>query len=91
MIATAEGAFIVKLSHVGHAELLPGLQQVFTGGRSGFGGVRGGVDVIAIEVDGVEGLNHITPCNPAGDDVGGMDSIGIGRQGMRTIGLTAWR
>jgi hypothetical protein len=25
VVAAAEGAFIVKLSHVGHAELLPGL------------------------------------------------------------------
>jgi hypothetical protein len=60
-----------------------------SGGR--FGGLRGRVGVIAIDVDGVEGLDDFAPRDPTGDDVGGMDGIGIGRQGMRTIGMTTWR
>src|SRR5687768_5682705 len=60
---------------------------------SGFIGMRGGVGVIAIDIDGVEGLNDFAPGDPTGDDVGGMNGIGVGGQGMRTIGPTArlWR
>ena len=57
MVAAAKCAFIVKLGHVGHAELLPSLQSVLTSGGGGFGGMRGGVGVVAVDVDSVEGLD----------------------------------
>jgi len=93
MIATDECAFVIKLGDVGDPEELPSLEQVFTRGSGGFGGIRAGVDIVAIEVDGVEGLDDFAPCDPTGDDVGGLDGIGIGRIGMWTIGPTAgfWR
>src|SRR5262249_31688499 len=55
--------------------------------------MRGGVGVVAIDVDGVERLDDFTAGHPARDDIGGMDGIGIGRIGMRTIGMAAvvWR
>jgi hypothetical protein len=70
--------------------LLPGLQQVLTSGSGSFGGMRGAVDIVAIDVDGVEGLHNFTPGDPARDDIGGMDGIRVGRIRMRAIGTTAW-
>jgi hypothetical protein len=90
MVATAEGAFVIKLGDLGDPELLPSLEQVFTYGSGGFGGIRTGADIVAIEVDGVEGLHDITPRDPTGDDVGGMDGIGISRIRVWAISMTAW-
>ena len=91
MMAAAQCAFIVKLGHVGHPELLPSLQSVLTSGGGGFVGMRGGVGVVTIDIDGVEGLDNFAPRDPTGNDVGGVDGIGIGGQGMRAIGPTTGR
>lgn len=61
MVGAAERAFVIKLGPVGPPELLPGLQQMLTSGRCRFSGMRGGVGIVAIDVDGVEGLHHVAP------------------------------
>jgi hypothetical protein len=91
MVATADGAFVLTLGNVGAPELLPRLEQVFTRGSGGFGGIRAGGDIVAREVDSVEGLDDFAPCDPTGDDVGGLDGIRRGRPGMWAIGPTAGR
>jgi hypothetical protein len=91
MIAAAEGAFVVKLSHIRHAELLPSLQQVLTRGSGSFGGMRAGVDVVALDVDRVEGLYDFTSRNPTGNDIGDMDGMRIRRIRVWAIRMMAWR
>ena len=60
-----------------------------TRGCGRFGGMRGGVGIVAVDVDSVEGLDDFAPRDPTGDEISGMDGIGIGRIGVRARGLTA--
>jgi hypothetical protein len=70
--------------------MLPGLQQVLTSSSGSFGGMRAGVDVVAIDVDRVEGLHDFTPRNPTGNDIGDMDGIRISRLRVWAISMMAW-
>ena len=55
-------------------------------GRGFVGADRGG-DIVAVDIDRMEGLDDSAPGDPARDNIGGVDGIGILGGWVRTIAL----
>jgi len=89
--ATTEGTLVVELGQVGNPQCFPRFEQVLASISRGFVSVDRGGHIVAVNVDGVESLDHRTPSNPPRNDIGGVDGIRILSWGMRTISLALAR
>jgi hypothetical protein len=62
------------------------MKQVLAGLGRAFAGVGGRASIVAVNIDGIEGLHDLATSDPARDDVGGLYSVRVIRRWMRTIG-----